>query len=56
VLAWGDNGSAQLGDDGSASGSSIPVQVDLPDGWAASVLGTGPAAWHALAIVHKARP
>lgn len=56
VLAWGDNGSAQLGDDGSASGSSIPVQVDLPNGWAASVLGTGPAAWHALAIVHKARP
>ena len=53
VLAWGYNGFGQLGDDGGPAGSDTPVRVDVPSGWRASAVSSGPDANHALAIVHK---
>ncbi len=55
VLAWGFNGSGELGD-GSTTDSPLPVRVKLPAGLAAVSLGAGPAADSTLAVVRKAKP
>lgn len=55
VLAWGYNGNGQLGN-GTVTGSGVPVRVSLPTGWRASAVGSGPLAFHALAIVHLLHP
>jgi alpha-tubulin suppressor-like RCC1 family protein len=52
VLAWGLGAIGELGD-GSTTNSDTPVRVELPSGWRASAVGSGPMAAHALAIVHK---
>lgn len=52
LLAWGLGAIGELGD-GSTTSSDTPVRVDLPSGWRASAVGSGPMAAHALAIVHK---
>ena len=52
MLAWGLGAIGELGD-GSTTSSDTPVRVDLPSGWRASAVGSGPMAAHALAIVHK---
>jgi alpha-tubulin suppressor-like RCC1 family protein len=55
VLAWGYNGNGQLGN-GTVTDSGVPVRVSLPAGWRASAVGSGPLAFHALAIVHLLHP
>jgi alpha-tubulin suppressor-like RCC1 family protein len=52
MLAWGLGAIGELGD-GSTTSSDMPVRVDLPSGWRASAVGSGPMAAHALAIVAK---
>jgi alpha-tubulin suppressor-like RCC1 family protein len=52
ILAWGLGAIGELGD-GSTTSTDTPVRVDLPGGWRASAVGSGPMAAHALAIVHK---
>ncbi|WP_018789788.1 Ig-like domain repeat protein [Salinispora arenicola] len=47
MLAWGGNGSGQLGD-GSTTSSSIPVAVDLPAGTTVTAVAGG--AGHSLAV------
>ena len=55
MLAWGYNGNGQLGN-GTVTDSGVPVRVSLPAGWRASAAGSGPLAFHALAIVHLLHP
>jgi alpha-tubulin suppressor-like RCC1 family protein len=50
VLAWGDNGSGQLGDD-STTDSAIPVQVDLPAGVTVTQVAAGGN--HSLALAQR---
>ncbi len=52
VLAWGDGSLGQLGD-GSTAGSDTPARVELPAGWRAFAIGSGPEANHAFAIVRR---
>lgn len=52
VLAWGNGSLGQLGD-GSTSNSDTPARVDLPAGWRAFAIGSGPNTAHAFAIVRK---
>jgi alpha-tubulin suppressor-like RCC1 family protein len=54
ILAWGDNGSFELGTD-SISGSKVPVRVPLPGGFTPSAIGAGLNGSSALAIGHQIR-
>ncbi len=47
VLAWGENDTGQLGDDGTA-GSDVPVSVDLPKGTRVTAVAAG--SQHSLAL------
>ena len=51
VLAWGDNGTGQLGT-GDPGSSDVPVPVALPSGLTAMAIASGPGALHSFAIVH----
>jgi len=51
VLAWGDNGTGQLGT-GNPRGSNVPVPVALPSGVSGTAIASGPGALHSFAIVH----
>ncbi len=50
VLAWGDNGSGQLGD-GRSTESDLPVSVKLPKGSKVTAVGAG--YYHSLAVTAK---
>jgi alpha-tubulin suppressor-like RCC1 family protein len=52
VLAWGYNGDGELGN-GTTTNSDKPIDAGLPIGLAATGIGSGPVAFHALAIVRK---
>ena len=52
VLAWGFNGTGQLGD-GTTTNSLLPVRAQLPAGLAAIAIGAGPAANFSLAVVRR---
>lgn len=52
ILAWGDNGSGELGS-GSISSSDVPLSVRLPGGFTPTAIGAGLSAGTALAIGHQ---
>jgi alpha-tubulin suppressor-like RCC1 family protein len=53
VLAWGANSKSQLGDDGDLTSRDTPVMVDLPSGQRPLVVGAGPLASSAFAVMHE---
>jgi hypothetical protein len=51
LLAWGNNGSGELGDGSTVGIADSPVEVKLPARLFALAIGTGPEAVSSMAIV-----